>query len=108
MNCHRKTLVSGAITAAGVLALGAGTAAGAAAPSASSPSAGQTPTVHTATARVGATTETILVDAKGFPLYYFAADTAKKSKVNSQLAQLWPPLVAARPTASGVSGKVSR
>ena len=55
---------------------------------------------------MGATTETILVNAKGLPLYYYQADTAKKSQVSGVLAQLWPALVSAKPTASGVKGKV--
>ena len=46
--------------------------------------------MHTATTQVGAMTETILVNAKGLPLYYYQADTAKKSQVSGALAQLWP------------------
>jgi predicted lipoprotein with Yx(FWY)xxD motif len=52
-------------------------------------------------------TETILVDAKGLPLYYYKADTATKSQVSGVLARLWPALVSAQPTASGVKGKVA-
>jgi predicted lipoprotein with Yx(FWY)xxD motif len=55
---------------------------------------------------VGATTETILVNAKGLPLYYYRADTATKSQVSGGLARFWPPLVSTKPTASGVKGKV--
>ena len=44
---------------------------------------------------------------KGLPLYYYQADTAKKSQVSGVLAQLWPALVSAKPTASGVKGKVA-
>jgi predicted lipoprotein with Yx(FWY)xxD motif len=56
---------------------------------------------------VGPKTETVLVNAKGLPLYYYQADTAKKSQVSGVLAQLWPALVSAKPTASGVKGKVA-
>src|SRR5580698_1838754 len=52
-------------------------------------------------------TETILVNAKGLPLYYYQADKATKSQVSGVLAQLWPAVVSARPTASGVKGKVA-
>jgi predicted lipoprotein with Yx(FWY)xxD motif len=91
--------------------------AGAAAPASTPPAAtavtgaAQKPataaTLHTATATVGGVTETILVNAKGLPLYTYQADTATSSKVTGELAALWPPLVATTPTASGVTGAVS-
>ena len=52
-------------------------------------------------------TETILVNAKGLPLYYYQADKATKSQVSGALAQLWPAVVSAKPSASGVKGKVA-
>ena len=64
-------------------------------------------TVHTAKVKVGNATETILVNAKGLPLYFYKPDTASKSKVTGALAALWPPVDAKHPTASGVSGVVS-
>jgi len=64
-------------------------------------------TLHTAKAKVGQATETILVNAKGLPLYFYKPDTASKSKVTGGLATLWPPLDAKHPTASGTSGVVS-
>ena len=63
-------------------------------------------TVHTASVVVGTKVETILVNAKGLPLYYFRSDTPTKSRVSGSLGVIWPPLVAAKPTASGVKGKV--
>src|SRR5580704_5944049 len=66
----------------------------AAAASAATPTATPTPTraasptaptamvtVHTTSATVGGATETILVDARGFPLYVYKPDTATKSMV---------------------------
>jgi predicted lipoprotein with Yx(FWY)xxD motif len=50
--------------------------------------------VHTARATVQGTVETILVDAKGWPLYIYPPDTATTSHVTGQLAVLWPPLFA--------------
>jgi predicted lipoprotein with Yx(FWY)xxD motif len=64
-------------------------------------------TLHTATATVGGTTEAILVNGKGLPLYTYQADTATSSKVTGELAALWPPLVANNPTASGTTGALS-
>jgi len=111
MDYRRNAIFSGAVALTSFFALGAGVAAGAATPHAS----GSTThlvnttqaTVHTTTTQVGAKTETVLVNAKGLPLYYYQADTATKSQVSGVLAQLWPAVVSAKPTASGVKGKVA-
>jgi predicted lipoprotein with Yx(FWY)xxD motif len=50
--------------------------------------------VRTARATVQGTSEAILVDAKGLPLYIYKPDTPATSHVTGQLAALWPPLVA--------------
>jgi predicted lipoprotein with Yx(FWY)xxD motif len=111
MNHRRSAIVGGAVALSSFFALGAGVAAGAATPHASGSTTHLVnttqPTLHTATTQVGAKTETVLVNAKGLPLYYYQADTAKKSQVSGALAQLWPALVSARPTASGVKGNVA-
>jgi predicted lipoprotein with Yx(FWY)xxD motif len=112
MRHRRSAIFSGTVALSSFFALGAGAAASAAASHSSS--AGPLsrvvnttqPTLHTTTTQVGATNETILVNAKGLPLYYYQADTAKKSQVSGVLARLWPPLVSSKPTASGVKGKV--
>jgi predicted lipoprotein with Yx(FWY)xxD motif len=112
MKQRRTAIFSGAVALSSFFALGAGAAASAAAPNALS--AGplarvvntSQPTLHTTTAQVGAVAETILVNAKGLPLYYYKADTATKSRVSGVLARLWPALVSPKPTASGVKGKV--
>jgi predicted lipoprotein with Yx(FWY)xxD motif len=112
MNFRRNAIIGGAVALSSFFALGAGAAASGAAPHTSStgPLARVVnttqPTLHTTTTQVGATTERILVNAKGLPLYYYQADTAKKSQVSGVLAQLWPALVSAKPTASGVKGTV--
>ena len=69
-------------------------AAAAGASSMSTPSAAQSSaaTVHTAQANVAGKTETILVNGRGLPLYYYRPDTATKSFVTGELAQVWPPL----------------
>ena len=64
-------------------------------------------TVGTASATVAGKTETILVNAQGLPLYYYQPDTAAKSFVTGALAQLWPPLTSAAPTAAGLNGKLA-
>jgi predicted lipoprotein with Yx(FWY)xxD motif len=110
MNQRRNAIIGGAVALTSFFALGAGVAAGAATPHASGSTTHLVntiqPTLHTTTTQVGAKTETVLVNAKGLPLYYYQADTAKKSQVSGVLAQLWPALVSAKPTASGVKGTV--
>jgi predicted lipoprotein with Yx(FWY)xxD motif len=64
------------------------------------PDPSATTTVHTAKAVVGGTAESILVDAKGLPLYIYEPDTPTTSRVSGQLAALWPPLIASAPTAT--------
>jgi predicted lipoprotein with Yx(FWY)xxD motif len=112
MEHRRHALFSGAFALTSFVAVGAGAAAGAAAPHTSprGPIARVVnttqPTLHTTTARVGALNETILVNARGLPLYYYRADTARKSQVTGVLARVWPPLFSAKPTATGIRGKV--
>ena len=65
-------------------------------------------TVHTVNALVAGTTESILVDAKGLPLYTYKPDTSTTSRVTGQLAALWPPLIAGAPTApAGTPGTLT-
>ena len=111
MDHRRNAIFSGAVALSSFLALGAGVAAGAATPHASGSTthlaSATRPTLHATTTQVGAKTETVLVNAKGLPLYYYQADTVKKSQVSGVLAHLWPAVLSAKPTASGVKGKVA-
>jgi predicted lipoprotein with Yx(FWY)xxD motif len=107
---HLKILIAGGALAAvaaggGVTLASAGSSAASPAPSAQ-PTA-TSPTVRTVPAPVGGKTETILVNANGLPLYFYRPDKATKSLVTGPLAQLWPPLTAATPTAAGLSGKLT-
>ena len=72
---------------------------------ASAPSAA--PTISVTTASVGGQSEQVLVNARGLPLYIYGGDSANTSHVSGGLAALWPPLLSASPTESGVSGHVS-
>ena len=101
----------GGISAA--VATGSSTPSPAAAsrPATGSTNSGQQPaslaTVQTASATVQGRTETILVDAKGLPLYIYQPDTPTTSYVTGQLAALWPPVVAGTPTVRGATGTVT-
>ena len=92
---------AGGITAAAT----ANTSPASAAPSPSHSTAAVT--VRTAQAVVAGKTDTILVNATGQPLYYYQPDTATKSLVTGSLAALWPPLTAAAPTGTGLSGQLA-
>src|SRR5271163_1852730 len=61
-------------------------------------------TIHTAKVSVGGSAETILVNGKGLPLYFYKPDTATGSMVTGALAALWPPLDATSPTENGATG----
>ena len=107
---HPKIIIAG-IAVAAVAAAGGVTAASAgSSPASSVPSAGPgaaAATVRTGPAAVAGKTETVLVNARGLPLYFYRPDTATKSFVTGGLARLWPPLVSAAPTAAGVTGKLT-
>jgi predicted lipoprotein with Yx(FWY)xxD motif len=102
---HPKIIIAGLGLAAVAAASGI-TATSAGSSSAASASSAQA-AVRTARATVAGNTETILVDGRGLPLYYYRPDTATRSLVTGGLAQLWPPLTSAAPAATGVSGKVA-
>jgi predicted lipoprotein with Yx(FWY)xxD motif len=124
MRQHRTAIIfTGAAALASFVAIGTGASAGAApsyptygaAPNASSVTVAPTNAAHVATlatvhatkASVNGRTESILVNAKGLPLYYFAGDTAKQSKVSGALLHLWPALVATHPVGSGTPEKLA-
>jgi predicted lipoprotein with Yx(FWY)xxD motif len=110
------SIVSGALVLSAIV-IGAVTGAATAVGPSSSVASAQRPalaarsataaTLHTAKATVGLKTETILVNSRGLPLYYYPLDTAKKSFVTGDLAQLWPPLVSRAPTETGTRGKLT-
>jgi len=48
---------------------------------------------------------TVLTNAKGFTLYWFAPDTSTTSKCNGGCATIWPPLKGPVTLGPGVTGK---
>jgi predicted lipoprotein with Yx(FWY)xxD motif len=102
---HPKIIIA-SLGLAAVAAAGGITAASVGSSSAASVSPAQA-TVHTARATVAGEAETVLVNRRGLPLYYYRPDTAARSLVTGGLAQLWPPLTSAVPAATGVSGKLA-
>ena len=49
---------------------------------------------------------TVLTNAKGFTLYWFAPDTSTKSNCNGSCAQIWPPVKGPATAGAGVTGKL--
>jgi predicted lipoprotein with Yx(FWY)xxD motif len=107
---HPKIIIAG-LGIAAVAAAGSITAASTGSSSASSkPQAGHSATaatVHIVQATVAGKTETVLVNSRGLPLYYYRPDTATNSFVTGALASLWPPLTSPAVPAAGVSGKLT-
>jgi predicted lipoprotein with Yx(FWY)xxD motif len=106
---HPKLIIAG-ISLAAVAAVGGVAAAAAGGPSAGSAAAGHNAvaaTVRTASATVAGTTETILVNSGGLPLYFYRPDTAATSLVTGGVAALWPPLTSAAPTAAAAGGTLT-
>jgi predicted lipoprotein with Yx(FWY)xxD motif len=56
------------------------------------------------TAKIGGVT--VLTNAKGFTLYWFAPDTPAKSNCNGACAGYWPPVTGTPATGPGVTGKL--
>lgn len=50
---------------------------------------------------------TVLTNAKGFTLYWFAPDTSTSSKCNGSCATFWPPVKGPVSAGAGVTGKLS-
>jgi predicted lipoprotein with Yx(FWY)xxD motif len=105
---HPKIIIAG-VSIAAVAAVGGTVASAASSPPNGAPSArpSAAATVRTAPATVAGTTETILVSARGLPLYVYRPDTAASSLVTGALAQLWPPLTSPAPVAAGLNGKLT-
>ena len=74
----------------------------AAAPASSAPAAASS-TLKTAT--IGGVT--VLTNAKGFTLYWFAPDTPTTSKCNGSCLTYWPPVKGPATAGAGVTGKLA-
>ena len=57
------------------------------------------------TAKIGSAT--VLTNAKGFTLYWFAPDTATKSNCNGSCAHYWPPVKGPATAGTGVTGTLA-
>ena len=88
---------------AGTGAAGAAGSAGSSVRTVSSPSTGSSSTALK-TRKINGVT--VLTNAKGFTLYWFAPDTATKSNCNGSCAAIWPPVKGPATAGPGVTGKL--
>ena len=72
--------------------------------SGSSTSAGSTPAGGTALKTATISGSSVLTNAQGFTVYWFAPDTATKSNCNGGCATIWPPVKGPVTAGSGVTG----
>jgi len=89
-----------------LIAAACGSSAPSSSPGASSSSSAGTTSSSSAlkTAKIGGAT--VLTNAKGFTLYWFAPDTSTTSKCNGSCARYWPPVKGPVTAGPGVTGKL--
>ena len=78
--------------------------------STSSTSSGSTSSAAASSSTLKTTTiggATVLTNAKGFTLYWFAPDTSTKSNCNGSCATYWPPVKGPATAGAGVTGKLA-
>jgi predicted lipoprotein with Yx(FWY)xxD motif len=98
-------LVGLAAAALMIAACGSSSSTGAAAPAATTSNAPAASGSALKTTTIGGVT--VLTNAKGFTLYWFAPDTSTTSKCNGQCATFWPPVKGPATAGSGVTGKLA-
>ena len=106
---NKRWLASAGLAALVITACGSSTSStssgtsSAAAPASSAPAAASSSTLKTAT--IGGVT--VLTNAKGFTLYWFAPDTPTTSKCNGSCITYWPPVKGPATAGAGVTGKLA-
>jgi predicted lipoprotein with Yx(FWY)xxD motif len=103
-----RWLVPASLAAAALIATGCGSSGSSSAPSSgggshTSAAAASAPTLGTA--KIGGAT--VLTNAKGFTLYWFALDTSTTSNCNGTCASFWPPVKGPAKAGTGVTGTLS-
>ncbi len=105
---NKRWLASAGLAALMITACGNSTSStssgtsGAAAPASSAPAAASS---MLKTATIGGVT--VLTNAKGFTLYWFAPDTPTTSKCNGSCVTYWPPVKGPATAGAGVTGKLA-
>ena len=102
MRTDRRWLAAGLMVVAALLMAGCGSSSSTSSPTSTSTGGaggGSGPGIKTASTSIGA----VLTNSQGRTLYWFAPDTATKSKCNGSCATFWPPVTGPVSAASGVS-----
>ena len=106
---NKRWLASAGLAALMITACGSSTSStssgtsNAATPASSAPAAASSSTLKTAT--IGGVT--VLTNAKGFTLYWFAPDTPTTSKCTGSCITYWPPVKGPATAGAGVTGKLA-
>jgi predicted lipoprotein with Yx(FWY)xxD motif len=108
---HPRIIIAGvglaALAAAGGITAASASGSTPATATSAAPASTASATVRSASVTVAGKIETILVNSRGLPLYYYRPDTATRSFVTGGLARLWPPLTSPAVAGAGVTGKVA-
>jgi predicted lipoprotein with Yx(FWY)xxD motif len=103
----RRCLAPAGLVAAALIIAACGSSSsspGAGAPATTTSSAAAASGTALKTTTIGGVT--VLTNAQGFTLYWFAPDTPTTSKCNSSCATYWPPVKGPATAGPGVSGKL--
>ena len=106
----RRLFVPAGLVAAALIAAGCGSSGNSTPPAGSGGSGSAMHTTAPAsgnalnTMKIGGAT--VLTNAKGFTLYWFAPDTSTTSKCNGSCASFWPPVKGPATAGTGVTGKL--
>jgi predicted lipoprotein with Yx(FWY)xxD motif len=103
---NKRWLAPAGLAAAALMiaACGSSSTTSAAAPAATNSSAPAASGTALKTTTIGGAT--VLTNAQGFTLYWFAPDTPTTSKCNGSCAAYWPPVKGPATAGTGVTGKL--
>jgi predicted lipoprotein with Yx(FWY)xxD motif len=99
------------LVAAALLAAACGSSSSGSGGASSTPSSAAAPASSPASSGTALKTAkisgvTVVTNAQGFALYWFAPDTANKSNCSGGCAQIWPPVKGPATAGQGVTGKL--
>jgi predicted lipoprotein with Yx(FWY)xxD motif len=107
---RKRWFVPAGLVAAALIAAGCGSSGGSAGSGGSGGSGGTQTGTPVSSSNAVKTTKiggaTVLTNAKGFTLYWFAPDTKTMSKCNGTCATFWPPVKGPATAGMGVTGKL--
>ncbi len=101
---RNRYLAAALIAAAALITAACGSSSSSSSTPASTPSSQVSSSAALKTATISGAT--VLTNAAGFTLYWFAPDTTTKSNCNDGCAQIWPPVKGPVTAGAGVTGKL--